>query len=188
MGVPLLSLDAAATLLRSGGVLAYPTEGVWGLGCDPMSGKAVERLLAIKQRPPEKGLILIAARVEQLDPLLDWIALPAQRRTAVLASWPAANTWIVPASATAPGWVTGAHSGIAVRVSAHPQVIALCEAFGGPLVSTSANLSGRPAVTAQDALDPALLERIDGLLPGATGGLDRPSVIRDARTGQVLRD
>jgi len=187
MRARLLSLDAAAALLREGGVLAYPTEGVWGLGCDPMSRTAVERLLAIKQRPVDKGLILIAADVAQLDPLLDWSALPDERRAAVIDSWPAAHTWIVPASADAPAWVTGMHSGIAVRVSAHPQVIALCEAFGGPLVSTSANLTGLPAVTTQDALDPALLERIDGVLPGTTGGLDRPSVIRDARTGQVLR-
>lgn len=188
MDVRTLSVEAAAALLRDGGVIAYPTEAVWGLGCDPMSEAAVQRLLAIKRRPLDKGLILVAARVAQLDPLLDWSALPEPRRAAVLGSWPAANTWIVPASANAPRWVTGAHSGIAVRVSAHPQVIALCEAFGRPLVSTSANLSGQPAVAAQDALDPALLERIDGLLPGATGGLERPSVIRDARTGQVLRD
>jgi L-threonylcarbamoyladenylate synthase len=182
-----LSLKAAAALLRDGGVIAYPTEAVWGLGCDPMSQSAVDRLLAIKQRPVDKGLILIAARIDQLDPLLDWSALPEDRRATVIDSWPAANTWIVPASRHAPTWVTGVHPGIAVRVSAHPQVIALCEAFGGPLVSTSANLTGLPAVTTQDALDPALLERIDGLLPGATGGLDRPSVIRDALTGQVLR-
>lgn len=187
MALRTLSLEAAAALLRGGGVVAYPTEAVWGLGCDPMSRTAVERLLAIKQRPLDKGLILIASRVDQLDPLLDWQALPDDRRIAVLDSWPAANTWIVPASADAPAWITGAHRGIAVRVSAHRQVIALCQAFGGPLVSTSANLSGRPAVTTREALDPSLLERLDGLLPGATGGLDRPSVIRDALTGQVLR-
>ncbi|WDS37850.1 Sua5/YciO/YrdC/YwlC family protein [Pseudoxanthomonas sp.] len=187
MGIRTLSLEAAAALLHEDGVVAYPTEAVWGLGCDPMSRAAVEKLLAIKQRPVDKGLILIAARVDQLDDVLDWSALPDERRAAVIDSWPAANTWIVPASANAPAWVTGAHTGIAVRVSAHPQVIALCGAFGGPLVSTSANLTGLPAVTSQDALDPALLERLDGLLPGATGGLDRPSVIRDALTGQVLR-
>ncbi|MET1023790.1 MAG: Sua5/YciO/YrdC/YwlC family protein [Pseudoxanthomonas sp.] len=187
MAAPTLSLEAAAALLRDGGVIAYPTEAVWGLGCDPMSQSAVEKLLAIKERPVDKGLILIAARVAQLDDVLDWSALPGQRRAEVLDSWPAANTWIVPASPAAPSWVTGVHAGIAVRVSAHPQVIALCEAFGGPIVSTSANLTGQPAVSTQAALDPALLARLDGLLPGATSGLDRPSVIRDALTGQVLR-
>lgn len=182
-----VSLEAATALLRNGGVIAYPTEAVWGLGCDPMSQPAVEKLLAIKQRPADKGMILIAAHVAQLDDVLDWSALPENRRQTVLDSWPAANTWIVPASSAAPAWVTGAHTGIAVRVSAHPQVIALCEAFGGPIVSTSANLSGQPAVDTQEALDPALLVRLDGVLPGRTGGLDRPSVIRDALTGQVLR-
>lgn len=188
MGLTTLSLDAAAALLRDGGVVAYPTEAVWGLGCDPMSQAAVERLLAIKQRSVDKGLILIAADAAQLAPLLDWNALPPERRSVVLDSWPGANTWIVPASAQAPSWVTGRHAGIAVRVTAHPQVIALCHAFGGPLVSTSANLSGRPSVMRLDALDPDLLVRLDGVLPGATSGLDRPSVIRDALTGQLLRD
>lgn len=188
MPVSTLPLDAAVALLREGGVLAYPTEGVWGLGCDPMSQPAVMRLLAIKQRSVDKGLILIAAELAQLAPLLDWDALPAARQAAVLGSWPGANTWIVPASPQAPRWVTGVHSGIAVRVTAHPQVIALCQAFGGPLVSTSANLAGEPSVRRFEDLDLRLLARVDGVLEGRTGGLDRPSVIRDAGTGQVLRD
>lgn len=187
MSAPTLSLQDAVTLLHHGGVLAYPTEGVWGLGCDPMSQAAVDKLLAIKARPVDKGLILIAGEAAQLAPVLDWSALPQSRIAEVMASWPGPNTWIVPASAQAPAWVTGAHAGIAVRVTNHPLVIALCEAFGGPLVSTSANLSGRPSVTTFEDLDPELLPRLDGVLPGATGGLTRPSVIRDAVSGHVLR-
>ncbi|MFT4197954.1 MAG: Sua5/YciO/YrdC/YwlC family protein [Pseudoxanthomonas sp.] len=184
---PPLTLDRAAARLRAGGVLAYPTEGVWGLGCDPRNEAAVNRLLAIKRRPLDKGLILIAGALAQLQPFVDLGALPAPRRAELLAGWPGARTWIVPASAQAPAWITGAHSGIAVRVSAHPPVVALCAAFGGALVSTSANLAGRPAARAQDELDPALLARIDGLLPGPTGGLASATPIRDALTGQVLR-
>src|SRR5690606_34913449 len=103
----------AATALRAGGVIAYPTEAVWGLGCDPFDEAAVLRLLAIKQRPVDKGLILIAANAAQLDGLADWDALPRERRDAVLASWPGPHTWIVPATARVPRWITGAHAGVA---------------------------------------------------------------------------
>ena len=80
------------------------------------------------------------------------------------------------------------HRGIAVRVSQHPTVVGLCQAYGGALVSTSANLSGQPAVSDYDALDPALLTRVDAIVPGQTGGLARPTAIRDALTGQALRE
>lgn len=186
MGEP-LSVDAAATLLQRGGVVAYPTEAVWGLGCDPFDQRAVQRLLAIKQRDVAKGLILVAAGVAQLDGLVDWDAVPAERLDAVRASWPGPNTWIVPATARVPRWITGEHPAVAVRVSAHPVVAALCTAFAAPIVSTSANLAGMPAPAARDALDPALLAAIDGCVAGDTGGRDRPSDIRDACTGALLR-
>jgi L-threonylcarbamoyladenylate synthase len=182
-----LSIAEAAAVLRRGGVIAYPTEGVWGLGCDPFDEVAVLRLLALKQRPVDKGLILIAATLAQFDGLLDWDALPAERRDAVLASWPGPNTWIVPATARVPRWITGAHAGVAVRVSAHPEVIALCTAFGGPLVSTSANPAGEPPAYTCTELDSRLLARLDGVCSGDTGGRAAPSTIRDARSGAVLR-
>ncbi len=180
-------LTAAIAALKRGGVIAYPTEAVWGLGCDPMDETAVLRLLAIKQRPVDKGLILVASRPEQLDGLVDWQALPAQRREAVFESWPGPRTWVVPCLARMPRWITGSHQGVAVRVSSHPLVAGLCEEFGGPVVSTSANLAGLPAPGAQSELDPALLDLIDVLVPGETGGLDRPTPIRDACTGVELR-
>lgn len=182
-----LAPDEAATLLRAGRVIAYPTEGVWGLGCDPRNEAAVLKLLAIKERPVEKGMILIAADLKQLRPWLSLDALPVDRLAEALGSWPGPHTWILPASADAPRWITGEHDGIAVRISAHPPVIALCNAFGGPLVSTSANLSGRPAPRERDEFDPELLARIDGITTGETGGLQRPTPIRDARSGAVLR-
>ncbi|GAA5000918.1 tRNA threonylcarbamoyladenosine biosynthesis protein RimN [Pseudoluteimonas lycopersici] len=182
-----LDASAATRLLQHGGVIAYPTEAVWGLGCDPRDEAATLRLLALKEREVDKGLILIAANEAQLAPFVDFDALPESQRTAVRESWPGPNTWIVPASPGAPRWITGAHEGIAVRVTAHPGVIALCEAFGGALVSTSANRAGMPAVATFDALDPAVVAGVDGVLQGETGGLERPSAIRDARTGAVLR-
>lgn len=182
-----LSIDAAAAVLRAGGVVAYPTEAVWGLGCDPADETAVHRLLALKQREVGKGLILIAAHVDQLKPWVDFTALAADRLADVLASWPGPHTWIMAAARAAPRWIRGDHDGIAVRVSAHPAVIALCDAFGGALVSTSANLAGRPPPVSRDDIDPALAVAIEGITAGETGGLVRPTAIRDARSGEVLR-
>ncbi|PNS08524.1 Sua5/YciO/YrdC/YwlC family protein [Solilutibacter silvestris] len=180
--------DAIAAAIRTGGVIAYPTEGVWGLGCDPRNEQAVLRLLAIKQRPLDKGLILIAADEMQLSPFVSMAALDATQRALVRASWPGAATWIVPASPFAPRWITGAHDGIAVRVSAHRPVMALCNAFGGALVSTSANLAGDPAPLHRAELDPRLVAQLNGIFDGETGGLLQPTPIRDARSGAVLRD
>lgn len=184
---PSLTISAAAAALKSSSVIAYPTEAVWGLGCDPFDEAAVTRLLAIKQRPVAKGLILIAGAVAQLDGLLDWNALPRARRAAVLDSWPGPNTWIVPVTERVPRWITGDHLGVAVRVSAHPIVVALCAAFGGPLVSTSANLTGHAPAFSRGALAPAVLAQIDGVVSGETGGLTAPTAIRDALSGAQLR-
>lgn len=182
-----LSLSQAVAVLHQGGVIAYPTEAVWGLGCDPYDQAAVTRLLQIKQRPVEKGLIVVAAELEPLRPLLDLTALPAERLAAVLASWPGAHTWVLPAAAQAPPWVTGAHRSIAVRISAHPQVAALCRAWGGALVSTSANRGGEPPARQRAELDPQLLSALDGVVGGETGGLAQPTPIRDAVSGEILR-
>lgn len=182
-----LDLAAAVGRLRAGAVIAYPTEGVWGLGCDPFDEVAVHRVLAIKQRPVEKGMILIAGDVAQLDAIVEWDRLPPERAAAVRATWPGAHTWVVPASPQVPLWITGSHDSVAVRVSAYPPVVALCAAFGGPLVSTSANLAGASAARLRASLDPVLMAQLDGVLDGETGGLDRPTPIRDARSGTSLR-
>ena len=181
------SIAEVVAALRRGGVVAYPTEAVWGLGCDPRDEAATLRLLALKQREVDKGLILIAADEAQLAPFIDMDALDAAQRATVRASWPGPHTWIVPASSAAPRWITGAHAGIAVRVSAHPGVVDLCNAFGAAMVSTSANRAGEPAALAIEHLDPYIIERVDAVLAGDTGGLERPTDIRDARSGAVLR-
>lgn len=182
-----LDIPTAAAALRAGAVLAHPTEAVFGLGCDPHHEAAVLRLLDIKQRAVDKGVILVAARVEQFDGLVDWDRLHSDRREVVHRTWPGPHTWIVPATPRVPRWITGAHEAVAVRVSAHPVVVALCEAFGGPLVSTSANLAGMPPARSAPALDGALRARIDGIVAGDVGTLAEPTPIRDAATGAVLR-
>lgn len=180
-----VQLARAVRVLRQGLVLAYPTEGVWGLGCDPSSESAVQRLLALKGRSASKGLILIAASVDQIRHLLRGLT-PAQLQP-ILATWPGPVTWLVPAPAGFPHWITGGKPTLAVRVSTHTGVVALCRAFGGPIVSTSANPSGRAAARTELAVRRYFRERLDGVLPGKLGGLSGPSEIRDALTGRIIR-
>jgi L-threonylcarbamoyladenylate synthase len=178
-------LRRAVQTLRAGGVVAYPTEAVYGLGCDPFNACAILRLLAIKGRALDKGLIIIAANLDQLTALL----LPQSAKTMapVLESWPGPSTWLLPAASHVPVWLTGDSDCVAVRVTAHPLAASLCRGFGGVLVSTSANRSGRaPARSALQARR-LLGARVDYFLTGPTGGAARPSEIRDARDGRVLR-
>lgn len=134
----------AIEVLNKENVIAYPTEAVFGVGCDPDSEVAVNRLLALKQRPVDKGLILIAASFEQLKPYIDDSMLTDAQRDAVFARWLWSGDFCFPAPATTPRWLTGRFDSLAVRVTDHPLVVALCRAYGKPLVSTSANLSGLP--------------------------------------------
>jgi L-threonylcarbamoyladenylate synthase len=175
----------AAGLLAGGGVVAYPTDAVYGLGCDPLDVAAVARILALKDRSPEKGLILVAADRDQLRPFVD-IDAPSVRER-IGDSWPGPVTWLVPALAGVPEWLTGAHETLAVRVTAHAGAAALCRAFGGAIVSTSANRSGRAPARTALAARLAFGAALDDILPGRCGDRREPSTIRDARTGETLR-
>lgn len=175
----------AADILRAGGVIAYPTEGVWGLGCDPHNADAVGRLLDLKRRDPAKGLILVAAAIEQFAPYLEGLDVAALER--LRSTWPGPVTWLVPDNGFAPAWITGRHHSLALRVSAHSQIGALCRAFGGPIVSTSANPGGRPAATTALRVRRYFPAQLDYVLCGALGGRRGPSAIRDLMTDKVLR-
>lgn len=175
--------DKAATVLLGGGIIAYPTEGVFGLGCLPDCTKAVARLLKIKQRDPSKGLILIAARADQFG---GWIRLP----TGVELPPPDPAkpvTWIVPTGSKVNTLVRGDNVGIAIRITSNPVAAAISEAVDSPIVSTSANLSGQPV-----ASDPLSLRRqfrtlVDYIVPGDCGPASGPSEIRHLTTGAVIR-
>lgn len=177
-------IHAAARALNRGEVVAYPTEAVWGLGCDPFNPAAVYRILELKQRPLAKGVILVAASMEQLAPYLEGLS-PSQLDT-LANSWPGPNTWVIPDNGYCPNWVRGAHTSLAVRVSAHSGVEALCTAFGGPIVSTSANPATMPPARtgwqARNYFGPAV-----HYAPGRVGQQQQPTQIRNLITGQTLR-
>lgn len=184
-GVMPWHLRRAVATLRAGGVIAYPTEAVWGLGCDPMKEPAVNRILQIKRRDWSKGLILIASDFYQLRPFIHLPSNNALRRAQ--ATWPGPATWVFPASEIAPLWITGDHDTIAVRVTAHPVAAALCRAFDRAIVSTSANLSGRDPARSATEVRLQIHDGIDYVVPGALGGLDRPTTIRHVASGMILR-
>lgn len=177
-------LAKAVAVLRDGGVVAHASEGVWGLACDPFDEAAVERVVDIKGRAATKGLIVVAGASADFGAELD--ALDDALAERIRASWPGAVTWIV-ANQRFPLWITGGRDTVAIRVPGHAQARALATAFGGPLVSTSANRAGaEPAGTAAE-VKRALGGEIDYLLPGETGGRKGPSRILDATTGATLR-
>jgi len=177
-------LRRAADILRSRGVVAYPTESVFGLGCFPLELSAVSRILAMKSRPVEAGLILLAGTPEQLTP---YIAPTPEARKRMLAAWPGPVTWVVTHAQGVPDWITGGRSTIAVRVTAEPLAAALCLAAGSAIISTSANRRGRPPARSSLQVRIRLGSQVDYVLPGKVGGRERPTEIRDAASGDVLR-
>ncbi|WP_158880855.1 Sua5/YciO/YrdC/YwlC family protein [Rhodanobacter sp. L36] len=180
-------LDDAADVLHNGGVIAYPTEAVFGLGCDPHNHSAFVRLFALKQRPPTQGVLLIAAEFADIERYIETGSIPTHILDEIKAGWPGPRTWIFSRSPQVPAWVAGDHPGIALRVTAHEPAAALCRAFGGAIVSTSANLHGHPAArSVQDVVD-AFGDNLDGVLDATLGGQQQPTVIRDALSGAIIR-
>ncbi|AIA54598.1 L-threonylcarbamoyladenylate synthase [Acidithiobacillus caldus] len=175
-------LRKAVALLRHGQVIAYPTEGVWGLGCDPRRRPALRHILRLKKRPQHKGVLLIAATRSQAARFADLDAVEEQ----VLGRYWPGTTLVLPARKEAAAWLRGQHGGIAIRVTHHEASRRLCRSFGRAIVSTSANPAGLQA-----ARDLRTLKRYFGArvwaLPARLGGQRRPSRIIDAVTGRILR-
>jgi L-threonylcarbamoyladenylate synthase len=193
------AITEAVNTLNQGGIIAYPTEAVYGLGCDPFNENAVLRILALKNRPAAKGLILIAASWDQVSRLIKPLSAEVMER--MLTTWPGPVTWVVPATHAIPDWICGEHDTIAIRLTAHPVAQAICQRYKGPIVSTSANLSNQlPAITAEEVAK-TFPAGIDLILAGAVGtlltlrdgasrassGRTGPTEIRDAITGKILR-
>lgn len=174
-------------IFQQGGVIAYPTEAVFGLGCDPDNPEAIKKLLSIKKRPVEKGLILLASNFTQLMPYLDMSQLsPAQIET-ILSRWPNGITQVLPANPAILSLLTGRFTTIAVRITDQSDVAALCEQTGKPIVSTSANLSGNEPARTWQTLDAKLVPMIDYVVKGDTLAYLQPSKIINGLTGEIFR-
>ncbi len=179
------SIKQAVATVNHGGVLVYPTEGVFGIGCDYRNEMAVNKVLQLKQRPVSKGLILIASHIQHVLPLIQ----PAERGhlARALKTWPGHATWVFPATALTPRWITGAHDSVAVRVSNHPTVKALCDQLNHALVSTSANISGQVTPENCQQIQTSWGDEVDYYLDLPLGQQTQPSTIKLASNGQVLR-
>lgn len=178
------NITTAIQQLNAGKVIAYPTEAVYGLGCDPLNEAAVMHLLHIKQRPIEKGLILIAASLQQLEP---YVLLNEEILARITPTWPGPVTWVIPAQANTPKWLTGEHNSLAVRVTAHPIAQQLCRDYGSPLVSTSANATTQPAMRTATELVNSFADSDIFILEGQVGELSQETAIYDAVSGKKLR-
>ncbi|MEB3754927.1 L-threonylcarbamoyladenylate synthase [Acinetobacter sp. MD2(2019)] len=185
------SVLEAVHLLKQGQVLAYPTEAVWGLGCDPFNQAAFAKILNLKQRPIEKGVILLASSIAQVQHLIAPLDGATQQR--IIASWENRKaddqgvTWLLPTHSSIPNWISGQHASVAVRVTQHPLCQQLCEGLGSFIVSTSANPAGltpaRNLEQAQHYFGPQV-----AYLAGELGQSPLPSKIIDALSGKVIRD
>ncbi len=177
-------INQADKILQQGGVILYPTEGVYGLGCDPFNETAVIRLLKTKNRSITKGLILIAANWQQVKGLIKsdlGKRAPSKKNKEPI-------TWVFPATKKVPCWITGKFSTVAIRVTSHPLAKKLCRKFGGPIVSTSANLTKAKPIKKISELDEKILIGVDFVVSGSLGKLGRPTKICDFRTGKFFRE
>jgi len=179
------TIDEAVDALRRGELIAYPTEGVFGIGCDPLNPDALGKVIEIKQRDAEKGLIVVARDLDQLRALIK--PLDSALEQQLMSSWPGPVTWVVDARDSLPELLTGGRATLAVRVSAHPVIIALCERFGKPIVSTSANYSGQPAATNVAEVRAMPGSMISVIIDAPLGGQAGATSIIDAKTGKQLR-
>jgi L-threonylcarbamoyladenylate synthase len=181
----LLTVAQAADCLRAGRLIAYPTEAVFGLGCDPDNEKAVRQLLSMKGRDVSAGLILIADEFQRFLPYTGDVG--PERLEAAFATWPGHVTWLFPRGGAAPDWVAGAHETVALRVTAHPVCRELCAAYGGAIVSTSANPRSAPPAMSSGQVEEYFGPYLAGIVEGALGEAENPSEIRDLASGAVLR-
>lgn len=180
-------MTSAVQIFQQGGVLAYPTEAVFGLGCDPDNQSAVEKILSIKKRPVEKGLILLAGQYAQLQPYIEESLLTIEQVEAMLSRWPNGVTQVVPASKRTKYFLTGQFDTIAVRITDQPDVVELCQQTQKPIVSTSANFTGEEPGKTWQEVEQALGTAVDLIVKGQTLGFSKPSTIIDAISGETFR-
>lgn len=171
---------------EKGEVFAYPTEAVFGLGCDPLNKDAVHKILALKNRDLEKGMILIASDFSQVAPYVKFEAIARKAQEQILSTWPGPVTWLLPKSNKTPDWLSGNSNMLAVRISNHPLVVKMCNHLGKPMVSTSANPAGKAP-----ALNKAELQHYFGnrvcVMDGELGSQRSPSKIFHSLTMETIR-
>lgn len=182
-------VQLAKAAILSGGIIAYPTEGVWGLGCDFTNLDALERLIKLKRRDPSKGLILL---VNSFSLMASVSTISARKLSALIharsGEVTGPVTWLIPANFDKLNpFILGGHNLVAVRLTTHPLARRLIKALKRPLVSTSANLAGGEPALTRDQLDPMLTKHLELILDGKTNNLAKPTPIFNLLTGEQVR-
>ncbi|WP_444996627.1 L-threonylcarbamoyladenylate synthase [Aliikangiella sp. IMCC44359] len=177
-------LDCAVKAIDCGGVIAYPTESVFGLGCDPYHNDAIKKILSIKKRPAYKGLIILVSDIAQAEPFLQ--PLSKQQLQRVNIPRERAITWLIPCQPEVSPLLRGHFRSLAVRITQHPIARAICESTNTPLVSTSCNIAGKSELKTTMAVRNHMKAKIDWLVDGKCGG-QAPSQIIDITNDRVLR-
>jgi L-threonylcarbamoyladenylate synthase len=181
-------IDKAVNIIKSGGVIAYPTEAVFGFGCDPLNEKALQRIVSLKNRDSSKGLIVVGASFEHIIRYICLDKIPKQKLREILSIWPGPFTFIMPASANLSNLLTGNRDTIAVRVSSHPVICNICNALNGAIVSTSCNLSGFEPMRLYSDVELNFADKVDMVIHENVGVCTSPTKIIDAITGRILRE
>jgi L-threonylcarbamoyladenylate synthase len=175
----------AIKIIRTGGVIAYPTEGVFGLGCDPFNEEAVQKILHLKHRLVAKGLVLIVSGWNQAKNLV--APIDSKILAKILDESSPATTWVFPVTTIVPRWIIGNHHSVALRITKHPIAKALCNAYQGALVSTSSNIEGEPPALTVLEVQNYFPKGLDFIVEGEVGDSKRPTMIRNALTNKILR-
>lgn len=174
-------------IVLQGGIIAYPTEAVFGLGCLADNEQSIRRLLSLKRRSADKGLILIASQIEQLAPYIRPLSSKDIHKIKNNDD-KRAMTWIVPAAVNTSALLTGVYDTLAIRLTSHAPVQELCQHLNFPLISTSANLSHQPAAVTISQVKDYFSETIDGILNAPTGLQSSPSIIINLQTHEIIRN
>lgn len=177
------SIRLAAQIVRNGGVIAYPTDTVYGLGCDPYNIDAVEKINAIKQRPANKHFILLASSIEQIRPLIQ--LKKAQEK--LITDTDSPTSWVVDAAPYAPGWLVDDNNSLTVRISSHENIVHLCRILAHPLISTSANISGKKPADNAIKLHQYFHNKVDKILISNTKQPGKPSKIIRLCDNHIIR-
>ena len=178
------SPENAIKLLSDGGVIGYPTEAVFGLGCDPWNEKAVVKISNIKNRNSKKPFLLVASSINQLTNLVDINIITEKAKS----TWPGHTTWLIPAKKDVPCWLTDKDTGlIGIRISDHPVINRICDKLQSPIISTSANISGDKNIKDQKVFISEFQNKVDYLIEGNIGNYCNPSIIINMITNESIR-
>ncbi len=180
------AINRLGKAILQGAIFAYPTDTIWGLGCHPLLTHSVTRILEIKQRPVEKGLILLGSSLDLFEPYIgDDITCEQVALLSKTTGHPV--TWLVPASDHCPAWIRGHFPSVAIRITNHPLVGKICAQIRSPIVSTSANRVGSTTVRNVWQAHQQFIEQVDFIVSGFGPGTNCASEIKSLESGHTVR-